>query len=218
MAERGQTRSNGGWDRFQAITHLANHWNRPIGPRSFYWYLTFETSNDLKTLAARYQKAIQFPYYDLVPLHSLHITLDRVAFEDAADSHMIETVRVAAQRECKRLTPFSIEIQSVSGTPGAIGFDVHPDNAVRDIRDRLRNATLSVNRAAPTRGPEFDAHIAIAYCNSDGVSTTETIEAIRSLGPMRPVVVTMSKASLVLLERRTRSYHWKTISQVTFSS
>ena len=49
-------------ERFRNIRLLHNHWSRPIGPRSYYWYLTFEDSAELHCLTARCQEGIAFPY------------------------------------------------------------------------------------------------------------------------------------------------------------
>ena len=54
-------------DRFRSIRQLRNHWARPAGRRSYYWYLTFEPSAELRSLTRTCQEAIAFPYYDNYP-------------------------------------------------------------------------------------------------------------------------------------------------------
>ncbi|WP_430640937.1 2'-5' RNA ligase family protein [Couchioplanes caeruleus] len=202
------------WDRFRELDHLVNHWNRRIGPPSFYWYLTFEQSPEIHALVRRYQRAIPFPYYDHVSLRDLHVTLDRVEYEDTGSRKTLHAAVAAAREVCKKLPPIRVGISSMSGARGAIGFEMEPQESIRTLRDQLREATLSVIPEAPVRGPEFHAHIAIAYCNSDEVSPTETIEAVEALGPLRPIAVTVEKATLVLLRRLTNSYRWTAISRI----
>jgi hypothetical protein len=69
---------------FRNIAMLRNHWSRPASPRAYYWYLTFADAPELHALTAQCQQAIAFPCYDPVPLENLHLTLDRIAFEDGA--------------------------------------------------------------------------------------------------------------------------------------
>lgn len=202
---------------FRGVTTLINHWSRPAVPRSLYWYLTFEESSALHTLSRRYQRAISFPYYDSVPIRSLHMTLDRIAFEKHASARLLNEIQAAASLACQGFSSFEIEVSSVSGTRGAVGFEVTQGSLIRDLRDQLSTATLSVYPTAPVRSTEFHAHITIAYCNFDGVPVTETIKALESLGSLEPLPIKIRHASLVSLERRARSYEWKTISRVSLS-
>ena len=67
-------------ERFRDLRWLKNYWSRPIGPRSYYWYVTLENSPELHSLARKCQAAISFPYYDLTSPRDLHLTLDRIGF------------------------------------------------------------------------------------------------------------------------------------------
>lgn len=127
-------------ERFRNLRWLRNHWSRPIGPRAYYWYLTFEDSPELRSLARECQKAIAFPYYDLTPPYGLHLSLDRIAFDGDITLDQLGAIEAAAIRACREIPPFDITIDSLGGTPGAIGFTVSPAQPIRDLRDAFRAA------------------------------------------------------------------------------
>lgn len=202
-------------ERFRNLRWLKNHWSRPIGPRAYYWYLTFENSPELHSLARECQRAIAFPYYDLTAPRGLHLTLDRIAFDGDITADQLGAIEAAAVRACQEIPPFDITIGSLGGTPGAIGFSAWPRQAIRDLRDTFRAATLSVCPDAPVRHAEFHPHIAIAYANSDGIPAAETVAAVEKINATDPHVdVTIKEGALVLLERLQRSYAWQAVSRI----
>jgi hypothetical protein len=143
------TSAEAGAEPFRNIARLRNHWSRSASPRAYYWYLAFADAPELHALAARCQQAIAFPYYDPVPPESLHLTLDRIAFEDGITPAELDATAAAAQRACQAIPPFAITVGPLGGTRGAVGLTAAPARPVRDLRDALRAATLSACRAAP---------------------------------------------------------------------
>ncbi|WP_375735917.1 2'-5' RNA ligase family protein [Polymorphospora lycopeni] len=120
---------------------LTNHWDRPRGPRSYYWYLTFRRSPQLQAFVARCQALINFPFYDLVENRALHLTIDRIAYEgNVADRELIE-IEATARHTCRAVPAFELHVGSIGGTPGAIGFSMHPVEPLRQLRNALREAT-----------------------------------------------------------------------------
>jgi 2'-5' RNA ligase len=200
--------------RFRNIRLLHNHWSRPIGPRSYYWYLTFEDSAELHHLAAECQEAIAFPYYDLTPLRDLHLTLDRIAFEDRITSSQLTGVEAAATRACQKIQPFDITIGTLGGTPGAIGLTAFPAPPLQELRDTFRAATLSAYPDAPVGRSGFHPHVTIAYANSDGVPATEVVASVEKLNALPDVSVTIKEGTLAFLERRQRAYSWRAVSRI----
>jgi 2'-5' RNA ligase len=150
----------------------------------------------------------------LTPLRDLHMTLDRVAFDGDVTPDLLETIEAAAILACKKTKPFDVTIGSLGGTPGAIGFTASPAQPIRELRDTLRAATLSVYPDAPVRRPEFHPHVAIAYANSDNVSAIEAIKAVGKLNATTRIGITITEVTLVLLERRPRSYAWQAVSRI----
>jgi 2'-5' RNA ligase len=203
-----------GLERFRTIQWLHNHWARPAGPCAYYWYLTFGNSPALHSLVGECQEAIAFPYYDLTPLPDLHLTLDRIAFDGAITPDQLAAIEAAAADACRTVAPFAVTVGALGGTRGAIGFTASPAQPVRDLRDALRAATLSVCPQAPVRRSEFHPHVAIAYANSDGIPAAEAIAAVEKLHATARAEVTVTDAALVLLERRQRAYAWHPVARI----
>lgn len=199
---------------FQNIQWLHNHWSRPISPRSYYWYLTFESYPELHALARECQRAVSFPYYDLTPVCDLHLTLDRIAPDRDINQERLGAIEAAAMRACSEMPRFDVTIGYPGGSRGAIGFTAHPAKPIQELRDTLRRATISAYPNANARHSEFHPHVAIAYANSDNVPATEAIAAIEKLDSAVHVSVTITHGTLVLLERRPRSYAWQAISRI----
>lgn len=199
---------------FGNIKLLKNHWSGPARPRAYYWYLTFADDAAICDLAARSQQALAFPYYDPVPPHGLHMTIDRIAPEGGITAAQLNSVSATARLACRAIPPFRISLGELSGTRGAIGFAVTPVARISQLRDTLHAATLSVRDAAATR-EEMIPHITIAYVNTDGVPAADAIAAVEKLNATRPrAEATVRQAALVLLERRQRSYASELHSQI----
>lgn len=202
-------------ERFKGLRFLGNHWSRPPGPRAYYWYLTFENCEVLHSLVRKCQEAISFPYYDLIPLPELHLTLDRVAFEGDIDLNLLGIVKTVASRACLDVAPIKITIGFLGGTRGAVGFTAFPAEPLQNLRDTLRAATLSAYPHAPVRHSTFHPHIAVAYANTAGVPAAEAIAAVDRVNATLPSAdVTVAEGALVLLERRERSYAWRALSRI----
>ena len=201
-------------DRFRSIRQLHNHWAQPFGRPAYFWYLTFENSTQVHSLATECQKAIDFPYYDLTPVDGLHLTVDRVAFDGDITRSQVADIEAAAVHACHEMPPFDVTIGALGGTMGAVGFTAFPAQPIRDLRDALRGATVSVFPEAPVTHSDFRPHVAIAYANSNDVPAAEAIAAVETLNPTARVDVTISEATLVLLERRRRSYSWQVVSRI----
>jgi 2'-5' RNA ligase len=201
-------------ERFRSLRWLRNHWSRPVGRRAYYWYLAFEDSPELHALARKCQEAISFPYYDPTPPCDLHLTLDRIAFDGDITLDQLAAIEAAAIRACREMPPLEITIGSLGGTRGAIGFTASPAQPIRDLRDTLRAAVLSVYPDAPVMLSGFHPHVTIAYANSDGVPVSEVVAAAEKLNATARVDVTIHQGVLVLLERRQRSYVWQAVSRI----
>ncbi len=209
--------SPGDLKRFREVGRLGNHWSRPIGPRSYYWYLTFEDSPVLRSFVWQCQQAISFPYYDLTHADQLHLTLDRIAFAGQITEAQLCAIRTAAVGACQHVSPLDITIGSLGGTRGAVGFAALPAQRIQHLRDVLREATLSIYPQAPIRRAEFHPHMAIAYCNADHIPAADAIAAVEKLNPTASVDVTVRQGAMVVLDRQPRSYSWRAVSRVPLS-
>lgn len=202
---------------FRNLQRLTNHWARPMGSPRYYWYLTFEDSPELRHAVRQCQKALSFPYYDLTPLSDLHLTLDRVAFAENITSPQLSAIEAAAMKACSELRSFAITVDCLGGTSGAVGFNASPVEPISQLRDALRQATLSVLPDAPVRDSKLHPHVAIAYCNSDDVPATQAVATVEKLNSLPSVQVLVKEVALVLLKRRPRAYAWQIVSSVPLS-
>ncbi|MFC5826988.1 2'-5' RNA ligase family protein [Nonomuraea insulae] len=162
----------------------------------------------------RSQEAVSFPYYDLVPLGDLHLTLDRVAFESDLTPEHLRAINAAATLACREISPFSITVDSLGGTPGAIGFSASPARPIVHLRDTLREATLSVYPDARIKNSELHPHVTIAYCNSSNVPAEKVVAAVENLSMLSCTDIWVKESSLVLLEQRPRAYAWHEIFRI----
>ncbi len=205
---------NDEFDRFRKIRLLTNHWARPIGPASYYWFLTFDRSSEIQSLAHMCQEAITFPYYDLTPAADLHMTLDRIAYEGDISQHKLQAIADATVTHCHTIPPLEITIGRLGGTTGAIGFAAYPRQPIESLRDGLRAVTLATHPAARVRSTSLHPHVTIAYCNSDGVDAADAIAAVEALTDNVSATLTVGSVSLVRLTRLPQAYRWKTVSQI----
>ncbi len=202
-------------DRFRQLDRLHNHWARRGERRSWQWYLTFEDCPGLRVLAARCQAAVAFPYYDPVPLDGLHLTLGRIAPVNEITAGQVEAIAAAASRACAAVAPFDITIGGLGGTAGALGFAVEAAEHLGRLRDTLRAATCSAVPGVSPMGPQFEPHVSIAYCNTDGVPAAQAVAAVEQLRMLAPVTATVRAAVIVRLERRERAYVWQPVARLS---
>lgn len=200
-------------DCFRSIQQLRNHWSRTDNGPAYYWYLTFEDCAELHTLANCVRDGMPFQYYDFTPVDSLHMTLDRIAFETDVSAGQIHEVASATARATRNVSPLDINLGGLGGTPGALGLRAFPRDPIQRLRNVVRTTTLSVYPAARVKGPEFHPHVALAYCNSD-VPAAQAIAAVERLSALHAVAVAVTHLTLVLLARRDRTYSWRSIIRI----
>jgi hypothetical protein len=77
------------------------------------------------------------------------MTLDKIAFDGDLTPDQLHRIEAIAARACREIQPFDVTIGPLSGTPGAIGFFCFPIQPIHELRNKLRQATLSVYPEAP---------------------------------------------------------------------
>lgn len=187
-----------------------------VGPLGFYWFLTFETSPELHSLARACQAEMISTSYDLAPVESLHLTLDRIAHSGGGAAGRLDAIEEAARRACRELAPFDIAVGPVIDIRGAVGFAVSPALQVHRLREILRAATLFGNPEAPIKSATSDPHVTIAY--PSGAAKSDALRGIDSIGPAaQQVNVTITEVLMVFLERNKRSYSWQVVTRIPLS-
>ncbi|MGI9002898.1 MAG: 2'-5' RNA ligase family protein [Pseudonocardia sp.] len=199
------------WHRFQQLSQLDNHWERPgwtDDRRSYHWLLTFEHASGLRELAAQCQELFHSsPRFDLVPLDTLHLTLQRVTFTDELSAADLETAVASVSQTCRYLAPFRLRIGWPAGSTGAVRLTALPTAPVVELRNVVR-------RSVPTRSVDrFWPHVSIAYSNTAQpvAPIVTTIEPLRSLSPAEALI---SSLVLVELRRESQVYRWEVLERV----
>lgn len=208
------------WCRFRQLKQLGNHWERPgwvYGRRSYHWFFTFECVSVLHTLAAQCQELFRdLPQFDLVPLETLHLTIQRLGFTDELPAASMPAAIAAVKQRCRDIPPFRLGIGWLAGSTGAIRFTTLPMEPVVEIRDIVLAQVVSadVSKNAPTYVTgDFWPHVSIAYSNTaQPIAPIATkIEGLRSL-PVAEVLIT--SLALVELRREDRVYRWDELERV----
>lgn len=204
------------WEAFSRLESMKNHWDRPgwsDGRRAYYWYLTFDDARVIE-LAARCQAKLDLPYLDLVPLDHLHLTVQRLGFEDEIATRDVTAAQAAALRAVQSIAPFELDVGPLAGSAGAIRLSVDPWQPVKDLRSALHGALKTTRHtpAAPGRA-EFRPHIGVGYCNTT-VPARPLQHVVERLRALPRVTARIDHCDLVLLERRNRAYRWNLLDRV----
>jgi 2'-5' RNA ligase superfamily len=198
------------WQQFSSITTTVNHWDRPgwrPGRSAFYWYLTFEACTELHSMVRACQRIVaRNPIFDLIPVDDVHMTLDRIAFEDEISSATLDEVERQVGYQIRRVPEFMIKVGPLCGSPGALSFSASPFDCLNRLRLTLTDATKTVVNGL-TSPVEFRPHVGIAYCNSS-VPAGPIIQAVDAVRDIPPSDVHIRQISLVRLTRLDRAYQW----------
>ncbi|WP_327148681.1 2'-5' RNA ligase family protein [Nocardia sp. NBC_01329] len=193
---------------------LRSHWVKPSGPAGYYWFLTFEHSVPLHSLVAESQRSIELPYYDLVPLQALHLTLERIAGPGEISTEDLRETEALAQENLRAIPPFDLHVGALRRVPSAIVFDIAPIARVNELRSGLRAATVQAS-GPPVRTSNIEPHITLAYCNYDGPVPPKVVTAVAGLDRSKRTVSTrVVDAVMVLLQRGRTSYSWEPIARI----
>ena len=199
------------WIAFSSLKRMRSHWDRAgwwPGRRAYYWYLTFSEESEFHEIAAQCQTELEAPYLDCVPLTDLHMTLERVAFDDEISKTELDRIASVADEGCRALSPFRLHIGPLAGSSGAISFSASPHAIIAELRNTLTTAAKAIpGKASPSDGTHFRPHVGIAYCNTD-VAAEPIINAVRSIRRMPIVEVDVQTVALVALTRGQNSYRW----------
>lgn len=197
---------------------LRNHWSRPPVRSSYYWYLTFEGSPQLREYVRRCHREISFSYLDLVAEDKLHLTLDRIALEGDVGDRELRSLSVAATEACRRIPRITATTGAFGVTRSAVGFAVESTGQVEYLRATLREVGLAVPSESTDKDGDFRPHISVAYCNTDGAPRREVTEAVARLNAGSTASFPIVDVALVLLSRLQRSYTWATVARIPLAA
>lgn len=209
------------WQAFRQLTTMENHWQRPgwtPGRRSYHWMLDFGDTSDIQRLAAQCQAELPSSMLDPVPLDSLHLTVDRIAFADETTPATIRAVAEAATPRIRRLAPLTLAIGPLAGSRGAIRFSVAPWSALQQLHHELTAATHDViGDQCVMDTNQFRPHVSVAYANTT-VPVESLMPVVARSRLLPPVVTTVPSVALVELRREGRTYRYDVVAAVTMEN
>ena len=207
------------WEEFGRLELLVNHWWwRPgwsVG-RSFYtWHLTFDgpASAPLHQLVGRLHNGLAgVEGLDLIPQRWLHLTMQGLGFTDEVSDDDVQAITRAATKRLAAVPAFDLTLGPIEADDEATGLLVRPWTAVAAVRDGIRAAIADVWDEVP-ENPQFHPHVSIAYSNSD-VPTGPIRERVAPLRDIEPVIIPITGAQLIRLNRDNQMYEWETVADV----
>lgn len=207
------------WDRYRRIGQLINHWDRPgwtPGRRSYHWILRLNEAPLVRQLAAECQRHLSdLPTLDLVPLNSLHITLQRIAFTDQVSIKDVDAIADIARQHYATIPKPYVIIGPLAGSSGAVRFSAGPHPPIHHIRDIAKASIAAVRGtdAVPDRTTPFIPHMSIAY-NNTPIDAHDIVQHVATLRRYQPVTTDVHSVDLVELHRRGKSYAWTLIASL----
>lgn len=204
------------WHAFSALERMMSHWDRAgwwPGRSGYYWYLTFEDASPLRSLATRCQQVFaEHVGFDLVPTNDLHMTLDRIGFEDEVTKSQLSLISRGVELAASQWAPLTITVGPLAGSSGALSFSASPKDSINTLRLELSRVSQQFSEAVLSE-PAFRPHIGIAYCNSS-LPAGPIIETVSQLRQIAPIQVPVTQVSLVRLTRLERAYRWSVHQRV----
>ncbi|WP_424991600.1 2'-5' RNA ligase family protein [Nocardia nova] len=97
------------------------------------------------------QERLDPTHLSMVPLDGLHMTLAKVGAADNVTPSVLPRFAAAAEKRLIGVSPFSISVGPLAGSPSAIRFSVAPWEQLIDLHGRLRESVVSVR---PTPAPK----------------------------------------------------------------
>jgi 2'-5' RNA ligase len=193
-------------------------WWRPgwrVGRRLYTWHLTFAGQDELYELVAAYQGSLAgLPGLDLVPREWLHLTMQGIGFTDEVSQADVDRMRTAATKRLRGIPPLELTFGPVMLRAEAVTLAPSPPEPVAAVRAAIREAMATVwgEDGVPESAEGFRPHVSIAYSNRDG-EVAPIVGRIEQAS-RAPITITVSAASLIVINRDERVYQWETLASV----
>jgi 2'-5' RNA ligase len=204
-----------------SVEEVRDHWWwRPgwrVGRRFYTWHLTFAGQTELHALVAAYQAQLaKLPGLDLVPPEWLHLTMQGLGFTDEISEQDVHAIAEVARQRLAQLPPARLSFHRATIRPSgeAIALPPEPADAVRDIRNCIRDAIADVWEAnnVPEPAEGFQPHVSIAYVNAPGLAAP--VYAALNRTNAEPATVAIAHATLIILDRDLHMYQWTDLRRV----
>ncbi|MEV8630769.1 2'-5' RNA ligase family protein [Streptosporangium sp. NPDC051023] len=196
-------------------TETRDHWWWRPGwrpGRSFYtWHFLMEDQAALHEFVQRVRLALDgVAVLDPIPPQWLHMTTQGIGFADEVSEADLAVISPAVAMQIADLSPIEVRLGPLVVDAEGVHLPARPDAALTEARAAIRRGIGQVwgaDRVPETE--EFRPHVSLAYANTSG----EPLNLVReTLGQYRDVIpVTLTRVSLIDLNRDEGEYRWRTV-------
>lgn len=173
------------------------------------WHFTFDGQAALHELVDGYQERLAgLPGLDPIPRQWLHLTTQGIGFTDEVPDADIEAIIEASRERLTGVPQAVVKMGPAVVDPEVVRLEVRPVDALTPVRQALRDAIAAVRGGEQVgESDEWTPHVSVAYSNADGPMEPY----LKVLDPpLEPVNVEISDVRLIVLERDTHLYQWRT--------
>jgi len=166
-------------------------------------------------VATAQRKLAGLPGLDPVPPPWLHLTTLIVGFADEVPEASLEVKVTAARRALARVAPVPVTHGGVFYHPEAVVLAVEPLGALDPVLAAVTAAASAAGCDAHTGTDPWLPHVSVAYSHATGPAAP----VIAALGRWLPrTEITIRSVSLVAQTQVGRSWQWRPVAEVPFSS
>jgi 2'-5' RNA ligase len=149
----------------------------------------------------------------VIPLRWLHLTTQGVGFTDEVS--VADPVRIGTEVAARLAGhgPVGVEIGPLAVDSEGINMPVRPVEPLNRVRDAIRDAIGAVRGTdAVPEGRTFHPHVSLAYAHTSGAP----LAPLGDLADRHPDVIpaTLTRVSLIALNRDQRMYTWTVVHEV----
>jgi 2'-5' RNA ligase len=199
---------------------MADHWwqrpGRRPGRELYHWHMLFHDQPAVRDLAAAAQRRLAgLPGLDLVAPQWLHLTTLAVGFADEVPDASLETMIASARWALATLAPVPVTLGRVVYHPEAVVLAVEPLGALAPVLSAVTEAARAAGCDGRTDTDPWLPHITVAYSHAAGPAAP----VIAALGRWLPrTQVMIGSVSLVAQTQVGRSWQWRPVAEVPFTS
>ncbi|MEU8060843.1 2'-5' RNA ligase family protein [Microbispora bryophytorum] len=150
--------------------------------------------------------------FDPIPFEWLHMTLQGMGFADEVSDEDLTAIGAETAKRLAELRPISVELGPVVVDAEGVHLPVRPVEAVAAVRRGIRESIGTVwgKDHVPEAEDRFYPHVSLAYANTSGSSLAPIREALSRHTEVVPV--TLTRVSLIDLNRDEGMYRWKVVA------
>lgn len=183
--------------------------------RSFYaWHITFTDQPEAARLVSAYRELMDsLPTVNPVPVQWLHLTLQGVGFTDRVERGELDQIIAATRARCAGLAPITVTIGPAQVNPETVQLPVRPIEQLEELRATIRAAIADVwGPDSVPEGTGLVPHVSLGYWHTGGPAAP--LVDVLTATPEHTAEMTISRVTLIDLNRDRRMYEWTEVASV----